>query len=231
MNQAPDPGSAGALEIGVEIRLALAHAPRGMRSRFAALFALDAALAAVLARRGDAMIARIKLAWWREALEALDQRPPPPAPVLKAAAGELLPHGVSGAALAGMEEGWRMLLDEERLGSAALHRYARARGGRLFRHAAALLGERGTPPVEAAGAIWALADLARHGSGDEATDALAAARALAPDVPRQWPGPLRPLGMLAALGLRDARRGALALETPGAPARILRMIAMRVSGR
>ena len=46
----------------------------------------------------------------------------------------------------------------------------------------------------------------------------------------QWPRPLRPLGMLAALARRDLARGPDRRERPGAPARMIRMLRHRLTG-
>ena len=109
------------------------------------------------------MVSRIRLAWWREALERLDHAPPPAEPVLQALAAHVLPL-VSGAELAAMEEGWAALLDEGLLDSESLDRHAACRGGLLFRYSARLLGE--AEAAEPAGERWALVDLARHSARD-----------------------------------------------------------------
>jgi len=181
-------------------------------------------LGAVLAGGREREVSRIRLAWWREALERLDRAPPPPEPVLQGIAA----HGLPGAELAAMTDGWEELLVEGPLGPDALQAYAAARGGALFRHSARLLGQP-DHPVEAAGRRWALVDLARRSADPaEAAAALADAAAGAGDDPL-WPKRLRPLGMLAVLSARDSARGAR-LERQGAPARMLRMLYHRLSG-
>lgn len=167
------------------------------------------------------MASRLRLAWWREALEALDRAPPPAEPVLLALAAHVVP-GIGGAELAAMEEGWSALAAGE-----ALESYAVKRGGLLFGFTARLLGDPGFP-VARAGELWALADLARRSaSPEDARLALTAAEARLER--RAWPGPLRPLGMLAALARRDVERG-LPSERRGAPARVLRMLRHRITG-
>jgi len=175
------------------------------------------------------MICRIKLAWWRDALEALGEAPPPGEPVLRALMTEVLPRGITGTELAAMEEGWTLLLSEEPLTKAELHRYAFARGGLVFRFSARILGGLGGEQVELGGEAWALADLARHiGSKSECDAALEACRARVRS--ERWPARLRPLGMLAALAARDAQPRGDGLEVPGSPRRMLRMLRHRVSG-
>jgi phytoene synthase len=214
------------LDLDPDRRLALAYVPAAARPAIEALWRLDVTFASVLATGSDRTISRIRLAWWREALERLDEAPAPAEPVLQALAAHVLP-AVSGAELAEMEEGWAALLCDEAPTDAELEEHAAARGGRLFSYGARLLGNRDFP-VEAGGRLWALADVARHSSrADEAQAAIA----LAPtQAQAKWPRVLRPLGMLAALAARDVERGSGTWERPGSPARMLRMIRHRLTG-
>jgi phytoene synthase len=209
--------------------LALAYVPLARRAAVEALWRLDAALASVLSSGREPMISRIRLAWWREALEKLDSGRAPEEPVLQGVAAHLLPAGISGAELAAMEAGWAVLPSPDPLGGADLELYASRRGGLLFRYAARLLGEPlPAPGVESGGGAWALVDLARHSASEADSEAaLLAARAL---VPYRWPARLRPLGMLAALAKRDADPGRPRWERQGAPRRMLRMLRHRLSG-
>lgn len=212
-----------------ETALAIAYAPARARPALEALFALDAAFAAVLASGSQPMIGRIRLAWWREALGRLDTAPPPAEPTLDAVAAHLLPLGLAGESLAAMEEGWAPLLDEGPLVGEAINAHGEARGAALFAFAARILGMGAPPMVAAAGRDWALADLARHLSrGDERAAVLAAIGA---EPTASWPRPLRPLGMLAMLARRDRARGRGRIERRGAPARMARMLAHRLTGR
>jgi phytoene synthase len=184
-------------------------------------------LGAVVARAREKMVARIRLAWWREALERLDAAAPPPEPVLQALAAHVLPAGLGGGELAVIEEGWSVLLADGPLDADAPHIHADRRGGQLFRLSARLLG--GTDGVEPAGARWALVDLARHSSRpEERAAALQAASRIA--VEPAWPKPLRPLAMLSLLARRDLEHAGQ-LETQGSPARMLRLLRYRLTGR
>ncbi|MEA2999352.1 MAG: hypothetical protein QOK17_1185 [Sphingomonadales bacterium] len=205
--------------------LALSYVPARRRPALQALFALDAALGAVLAGGREPMISRIKLAWWREALEKLDRDKAPAEPVLQALAEHVLPAGVSGSELAEMEEGWAMLLSEQPLTPKEVATYAAKRGGILFACAGRLLGYEG----EAGGEAWALVDLARRsGNSEDREAALTAACAL--PLPPRLPPRLRPLGMLNALAARDAELGRPHWEPQGSPGRMLRMLLHRLTG-
>ncbi len=203
-------------------RLALAYVPAAARSAIDALWRLDVTFGAVLATGREPMVTRIRLAWWREALEQLDSEPPPPEPVLQALAAHVVP-AVSGAELAAMEEGWSALLSDEPLAG-----HGEARGGLLFRYTARLLGA--PAPVEPAGARWALVDLARRTANPEDARIALEAAACIPD-DRGWPPRLRPLSMLAMLAMRDIERGAGTWERQGSPARMLRLLRHRLTGR
>jgi 15-cis-phytoene synthase len=211
-------------DLDPDLTLALSYVSARHRPALDAVFALDAALGAVVAGRREPMIARIRLAWWREALEALDRKKPPAEPVLQALAGHVLPGGISGSELAAMEEGWAMLLSEGTLFPEELMAYAEMRGGILFSSAARLLGG-----GEVDGRGWALVDLARRCDNEEDREA---AMRLARTLPRppRLPTRLRPLGMLAALARRDAAQRSPHWEPHGSPGRMLHMLRHRLTG-
>ena len=145
------------MPIGADRELALVHVPSSLRDAFAALFTLDAAMGDVVARSTEPALGRIKLAWWRERLEALDSEPPPAEPRLRAAADHLVAKGIKGADLAGLEPGWATLLDPNIDPQLVAMRGAIlfAVGGRLLGSADAMLGD--------AGALYALASVGRRG--------------------------------------------------------------------
>jgi phytoene synthase len=211
--------------------LALTYVPAKRRAAVRALWSLDVALGQVLAGGREPLISQIKLAWWRDSLEKLDSARPPAEPVLEAVSAHVLPGGVSGAALSEMEQGWTALLSQEPLTEAELDLYAAGRGALIFRHTAALLGQVLPPELERTGEAWALTDLARHSNEVDRNAALAAARRRIAGGQGRWPAPLRPLGMLAALAGRDVEQGGQPFEAPGAPARMLRMLRHRLTGR
>jgi phytoene synthase len=208
-------------------RLALAYMPAAARPAVEALWRLDVTLGAVLTTGRDAMISRIRLAWWREALEKLDTAPAPAEPVLRALAALVVPNGIAGAELAAMEAGWAALLSGMELGPNEIESYAAARGGLLFGLTARLLGAE-DPRLAAAGEQWALVDLARH-SANQPDSAAALEAARARQVTGRWPSRLRPLSMLAALARRDLDRGP-PWEIQGSPGRMWHMMRHRFSG-
>lgn len=204
--------------IGADRELALLHVPGRVRDAFAALFAIDSAMGDVVARSSEPALGRIKLAWWREQLQALDQGPPPAEPRLRAAAEHLLPLGISGAELAKLETGWAALLDEE-IDTALVA----SRGAALFRIGGRLLDCDDSKLAEA-GALYGLASVGRRGL----PELLEPARRLVGQVRgHRFRRAVRPLTMLARAAVRDLDRQ----EMEGGRGRTLAMLAHRWSGR
>jgi phytoene synthase len=214
-----------------ERQLAIAHAPRHAREGLATLFALDERLAGFVWRAREPTIGLMRLTWWHDALTALDQAPPPGEPLLHAAAA-LRPDRISGHELAGLVEGWEALLDDPGWTRETMIRHAQARGARLFRLAARVLG-REHDRADGAGEGWALADLARqtNDAGRVAALLKLAEAPLERGFAHSWPHDLRPLGMLAVLAREDVRRGQGALRPPASRGRLLRLLVHRWTGR
>jgi phytoene synthase len=185
----------------------------------------------VVRTTSEPQVGAIRLAWWRERLEELDRGVGVPAePRLKAVEAELLPRGVRGRDLAGLEQGWLSLFDPfpwEAGTSEAIW----FRGRLLFATAAQLLA-RTDDAIEEAGGLWALVDVARHCSDAQSRSMLVEqartfARALAGT---RFSAALRPLSMLAAVAVRDLA-GRPPFEREAAPGRVLALAAHRLTGR
>ena len=196
------------------------HWPVDLRPAFDALFGIDDALAVVVQTSTQPALGAIRLAWWREALQRLDHHPPPPEPRLQAAATELLPRGITGGMLAGLEDGWATLLDEE----PDIERVSE-RGAKLFEMGARLLGA-ADDLITVAGRLHGYETVLRRGL-----------------LPRQWPMEemhqlsrhrfprrVRPLTALARLAARDARRSS-AIEPEATPGRAAALLSHRLFGR
>ena len=211
-----------------DILFGLGSAPPVVQPALRALWSLDHALGQVLATGREPMISRIRLAWWREALEKLDRESAPKEPVLEALSLHVLERGIAGSELAEMESAWLAILHDQPIEAVDLEAYANKRGGLLFGFTARLLGA-GDESVERAGEAWALVDLARHSTDQHDVEAaLTAARSRF--LSRRWPKALRPLGMIAALTKRDLEKGSANWEEPGVPPRTARMLRHRLTG-
>jgi phytoene synthase len=209
--------------------LALLAAPAPAREAVALLFILDLRLGAVADRPGEQAATLLRLAWWRDALTALDTAAPPPEPMLRDLATLVLPHGLGGEALAQMAEGWLAFAEDDgTAGQAMLDEHALERGTTLFTLAARLCGAE-DDRIGAAGAAWALAERARR-TADPAVARrfVEAARARFGKLGGgSWPRRLRALSTLVVLARHD-----LAGDSRRSPAsRLLRAFSHRLTGR
>jgi 15-cis-phytoene synthase len=217
--------------LGADLGLALTYVPLRNRGALAALFAIDVAMGDVVRSTKEPMLGPIRLAWWRERLDELDDGTGAPAePRLQAVERELLPRGISGNDIAGLEEGWLRLFDPFPWGidtSEAIW----LRGNLLFGLGARVLGDPGEQ-IQEAGGLWALVDVARHLSDAGSREMLLSqARAFARGLAgSRFVSKVRPLSMLTALAMRDCKRSE-PFEAEGSPRRVAAMLRHRFSGR
>jgi len=217
--------------LGADIGLALTYVPVRDRSALAALFAIDRAMGDVVRTTKEPMLGPIRLAWWRERLEELDEGTAAPAePRLQQAQRELIPRGLTGRELAALESGWLRLFDPFPW-TVQTSEAIWFRGNLLFGLGARVLG-RADERIQGAGGLWTLVDAARHCSDGQSRASLieqarSFARALAGV---RFPGPLRPLSMLTVLAMRDCRRRE-PFERERTPGRAAAMLRHRFSGR
>ena len=129
--------------------LALLAGPKAARDSLILLFILDLRLAAVADGDGEPAAAMLRLAWWRDALTALDSARAPAEPMLQAISRQLLSRGISGGTLARIAEGWLALAEDEAAGEAAMAEHADERGATLFSVAARLCGVDDAPVAAA----------------------------------------------------------------------------------
>jgi phytoene synthase len=217
--------------LGADRRLALSYVPAPNRPALAALFAIDAAMGDVVRTTSESLLGPIRLAWWRERLEELDTGSHVPAePRLQGVAGELIPRGIAGRDVAGLEGGWRRLFDPFPW-TVETSEAIWFRGNLLFGLGARILGG-SDPGIQSAGGLWALVDTARNCSD-------APSRATLMDQARtfarglhgsSFAARLRPLSMLAAVAIRDCRRGE-PIEAEGTPSRAAAILRHRLTGR
>jgi len=188
------------------------------------LWRLDLAFADIISTTTDPMLGAIRMAWWRERLEELDQgRPAPAEPRLQAVARELLPRGVVGKDLSKLEDAWLPLLQPFPWGADAVEGL-KLRGRVLFETGAGLLGGQDSK-AEVAGEFWSLFDGARHCSDRQSCELLlVSARAALANLPKKAVREMRPLTVLAALAAAD-------LGEAGGFARVAAALRHRITGR
>ena len=207
------------------VDLVLMSVPAASRDPLRTLFDLDARLGQIVRSTREPLIGQMRLAWWRDALIALDAAAAPAEPLLRAIQDHLLPAGIGGARLAAMIDGWEDVVVADTIDDAAIDSHVAARGEELFAIAAAVIGG-DLPPLAAAGRAWAAADLAA-GLSDPAAAATAmriADAAWSDAFSARWPAALRPIGALSLIAMLD--RGA---DTPVGKA--LRLTRFRLIGR
>lgn len=176
-------------------------------------------MADVVVRSTQPALGAIKLAWWRERLEELDQGMVPAEPRLQAAAAELLSRGISGGDLAQLEEGWAGLLHDTP-GMALLNEH----GAKLFDIGSRLLKTEFDRAIGNAGRLFACVDAGRRGLIDLTE---CDAHAFRGKVARR----ARPVTALATLAARDLKRGGPPFEPEGTPGRALALLRHRFDGR
>ncbi|HEV8406678.1 MAG TPA: hypothetical protein VGQ34_01995, partial [Sphingomicrobium sp.] len=109
----------------------------------------------------EPMLGPIRLAWWRERLDEMDEAKGAPAePRLQAVERELLPRGIKGHDIASLEDGWLRLFDQFPW-SIETSEAIWLRGNLLFGLGARVLGGPGEQ-IQPSGGLWALVDVARH---------------------------------------------------------------------
>jgi phytoene synthase len=113
--------------------LSVLYAPAPVRPALFALHGFDLELAGIVAGTTEPMLGEIRLAWWREAAEAIDRGVVPAQPLLQVIAAELPARGVSGADVASLEDRWLAMIGGDDGPSSA-------GAGQLFALAARLLG-------------------------------------------------------------------------------------------
>jgi len=215
-----------------ETLLSLSYAPPAARPALTVLWRLDEMMAAIVQTTSEPMIGQMRLTWWHDAIAALKTALPPAEPLLGDIASIAIPAGLSPEQLLPVVEGWETLLDPLPWDETQLNAYARGRGEGVFLSATSLLGVATSPGLAAAGRGWALADLAFHCSDrPTAETALRMARIELAQAPGHWPTPLRTIGMLVALAIRDTSAGLDQDRRIGSPARVLRALMHRMTGR
>lgn len=209
-------------ELPVERRLALAYSPARARADTAALFLLDARLAAILRQTREPMLGQMRLAWWRDRLGDAALPPGLGDPLL-----EQLNRWPQRQGLVALVDGWEALLAEPPLPDGAIDAFVRGRADACRDLAVQLGAQAAAPHATSAGAGWALAELAGKLSDPHEAGRVAE---LARD--REWrvielPRELRAIAVLH--GLARSKKGAG--ELISGPRDMLRAARLGLFGR
>lgn len=112
------------------VNLALAYAPAPARARFELLLRFDARFALIIGTASEAMIAQIKIAWWRDALSAPPMQRPKKEPLLAALLA--LDDSTLNEMVLHLADAWELLLTEENWSLATVESFAWQRGKAVF---------------------------------------------------------------------------------------------------
>ncbi len=178
-------------------RLALSYAPASAKADTLALMALDARLAGIVRGDGEAIIAQLKLAWWRDRLGSDRADWPLGEPLL----AQLVAWSGDASRLVALVDGWEMLLAET-LDRSAITTFCRGRSLAWAALADGLLSASANKDIEQTAKEIALLDLSQNLSRGEEADL---AREIS--AKESWqriilPRQLRPLAVLHALARR-----------------------------
>ena len=184
-------------------RIALASAG-SRRDIWLAAFALDGRIGRMVLGASEPMLGQMRLAWWRDQLGA---------PASARPQGDLLLDLIGRTwadnelPLLALVDGWEALLGERPFGAADMQRFIDGRAG-VARGLAARLGAANAEVrAEAAGRIWARADLAAYASEDGERDRVLDQERSAARAEGQLPAALRPLAVIEGLARRSLRAG------------------------
>lgn len=184
-------------------RLALAYAPGQARDAWLAFFALDARLASLVRSASEPMLAQLRIAWWREALEADGSAWPQGDPIL----GALASWGGAHRGLASLADGWEALTAPAPLDAKAMARFAKGRADGVAALAAHVGSGNHSDDARQLATDWSLADLSlRLSREDERGLARALAQGATSAAPRA-PRALRPLAVLRTTARGRLKRG------------------------
>lgn len=193
-------------ELDPEEQLALVYAPATDGARLTLLLAFDHRMNGILRSASEPMLAQIRLAWWREQLDALDAGKAPPAePLLE----RIAVQPDSRAAIRSLIDHWDdILLDPEQLAE-------QADKGR----AEIILG-----PGATLGAVTGMTGWALLSRGERERGAATLKTGLA----NKWPRAFRAQRILARIALMDIN----GVQKPlGHPSRVARIAWWGLTGR
>lgn len=170
-------------------RLAVSYAPASARPAWAALLAFDARLADAAREGRDPMMIQLRLAWWRDRMDAPAQSWPAGEPLLAA----LRVWDGETAALRALVDGW----EARNVGQDGGAELGRARIDAMVA-LARLLGVTDAAPLDAV----------RNAAAQWLDPSAAGSAPRAPALPRV----MRPLAVLRGMAVRERREGGSALR-------------------
>ena len=150
-------------------KLIMAYARASQKRGLELIFAMDNRFGEVVRSTTEPLIGQMKLTWWSDAIEKPTSERPSGEPLIAEMAlhGHLFEDSMLWDELIA---GWSILLDTGELDQSLMERYAKERGGALFKLAALNSEHEVTENLANLGKAWALWDLARNVSDAKTAD-------------------------------------------------------------
>jgi phytoene synthase len=187
-----------------ELRLAIAHSPRGLQPRLTSFFAFDQRLARIIAQTTEPMLAQIRIAWWRDTL-TLDPADRPQGDAVLDALGS---HwSGSEDSLIELANGWEEMLAEPPISADVAKRFVASRIAPILVLGALEEGSKAHRSVNAVAQLWAWADLVLNTTDPDERRAFLAQGLQAAKKSQRLPGQWRGIAVLGALARRSLRKG------------------------
>lgn len=184
--------------------LALGYAARRHRAGFSAIISLDTALARSVSAASDPFHGQVRLAWWRDQLNALEANRVANDPVLMSLQpiiSSLRPASIR------LVNAWETLFDPWPMTIGSAEHHAHERGEAVFTMAAQLAEVPFDTEIARAARLWALADLALHCSDPDIAAGLMGVAGSYVGLAKKVPRDLLPFGILTRFAERDVQRG------------------------
>lgn len=182
-------------------QLALSYAPAHARQRTLGLLLLDAHLGTLLRQMREPVLTQLRLAWWRDTLNKPVAQWPAGNQVLAA-----LVEWRNPIALVPVVDGWEELVTDD-LGPTEIEAFASGRGKGFAVLAKELDLPDAAPAAQAAGRMFALADLLGNISSPAERAQILQLAGKATGHAERLPRPLRPLAVLSGLAARSIAKG------------------------
>ena len=190
-----------------ELELALAYTPVSVRDRFAALLALDQRLARIVTGTTEPMLGQMRLAWWRDQLNALPNERPNGDPVLEGVSDH---WNGSEQALTSLVDAWELMVVTENFTGSEIEQYAQKRSEPFCMLAPGKDSDQGAS-VSIAAVRFVLADAAIRISDDNERQLFLKYGLMRSRPVKRLPREFRGLAVLQSLAVRSLKNGGLPL--------------------
>lgn len=155
-------------------RLAIAYARTPQRQALALLLCFDVTLAGIALRGSEAILAQLRMAWWRDVIgkDAAERPQGEPISAELSRLQSVHPHWHIDGLMRGLIDGWEELLADDNWSGPMIARHIDARAAAIFCGFGAITGQGDAAALAALGRHWALSDLRWHCGDADRLDAI-----------------------------------------------------------